>query len=405
MLLPFYLLDATYPGTLAAVAMTARTVWIATFAALAWRCAMRDARGVRLLSLAAGFVSGAATVVMVAASGGSHGAYFGYLYAIPFAVGVVLPDEPAAIAMAAAGVVVPGASLLVAEGRTAAFVLVWMSVTSGAGAVASYGSHLYRRLRFTELEAERQRAAAMEALARSERARHRAERLALLGRVAGAVGHEINNPLAVVVLRAQALAEGRVADPGGDEARRSLSQILAAARRIQSGVDDLLRLSQETGGAAECDAEEILDRAVALAVARAPGRPPPAVTVTRPLPRVAVDGGRLLRALEKLLVYSMDTAAPGAPVTAEARGDGASVTVGIEGARQTSSAAVMQYDEWELHSSTSGLMDLVLSRAYLAERGGSIEAVALPDGATRFVVRAPAVAAPPGAGGTALPPP
>ena len=95
-----------------------------------------------------------------------------------------------------------------------------------------------------------------------------AEHLASLGRVAAAVGHEINNPLAFVVLNLdQSLAQLRAV--GGDglaEATAMLEICQTGLERIRRTVGNLQRLSRaddEVRGAVEI--AKVLDQAIAMA--------------------------------------------------------------------------------------------------------------------------------------------
>jgi signal transduction histidine kinase len=95
-----------------------------------------------------------------------------------------------------------------------------------------------------------------------------AENLASLGRVAAAVGHEINNPLAFVVLNLdQSLAQLRAI--GGDdlaEATAMLETCQTGLERIRRTVGNLQRLSRaddEVRGAV--DIAKVLDQAIAMA--------------------------------------------------------------------------------------------------------------------------------------------
>ena len=146
-LLPFFPRDLSFPWPGGAQAAAARTVWIATLAALAVAASRRAERATRLLTLASGFASGAAAVVLMMGTGGPHNAFFGYLYTIPFAVAVLFPDAPAAVALCAVSVLGGGALLLLSQSWSASALAWWMGTVGAAGLTASWMSLLNRRAR------------------------------------------------------------------------------------------------------------------------------------------------------------------------------------------------------------------------------------------------------------------
>ncbi|MDH5235556.1 MAG: ATP-binding protein [Gemmatimonadota bacterium] len=153
---------------------------------------------------------------------------------------------------------------------------------------------LSTRLTVEVRTATHERDAAREALAAQER-------FAALGRIAGGVGHEINNPLQSLTLSLEELRDHHLRDasPASTEA---LAQSFEAADRIGRIVDGLRAYSQ----AAPPRLEPIDPRDVVLSALRVAGprlRDLPAVRPRLdPVPRVLADEGKLVQAVVNALV-------------------------------------------------------------------------------------------------------
>jgi signal transduction histidine kinase len=109
-----------------------------------------------------------------------------------------------------------------------------------------------------------------------ERKRHTAqqnmvERMASLGRVAAGVGHEINNPLAFVLMNVTLASErvqrmARADQPGANELVDMLGDSLMGLERIRVVVQNLQRLSQPANDTrAPVNLEKVLDESIVVA--------------------------------------------------------------------------------------------------------------------------------------------
>lgn len=153
---------------------------------------------------------------------------------------------------------------------------------------------LSSRLTVEVRTATHERDAAREALAAQER-------FAALGRIAGGVGHEINNPLQSLTLNLEELRDRhlRGAAPAPMEA---LAQSFEAADRIRRIVDGLRAYAQ----ASPPRLEAIDPRDVVLAALRVAGPRLRGVPEVRPrldpVPRVLADEGKLVQAVVNALV-------------------------------------------------------------------------------------------------------
>lgn len=159
-----------------------------------------------------------------------------------------------------------------------------------------------RRLSGLDRDAQTQHS---QALQLSESRRAQAERLAIVGRLASGVAHEINNPLAFVkanvgALRRSLLGEDRL-DP--EELKEILGDTTQGIERICQIVGDLKGFSREDSGAVEpVDVREVVTGAVRLATVRLPRDLKVSIDVPHDLPPVRASQRKLSQVLLNLLV-------------------------------------------------------------------------------------------------------
>jgi PAS domain S-box-containing protein len=170
----------------------------------------------------------------------------------------------------------------------------------------------------------------MAALRTAEQALRQAERLAAVGRFVSGVAHELNNPLAAVLLFADGLLDD--ARPPAD--REAISLIREQSLRARAIVRDLLAFVRGAGGpTATVEARDVLAaaaRALAPQAAAEGGRLE--VDVAPDLGWLRVDRAGVEQVVTNLVVNAMH-AAPGGRVrlAAERAGDVLRVTVDDEG--------------------------------------------------------------------------
>jgi len=142
---------------------------------------------------------------IAAVGGGVQSPEFSCLIAIPFTAGLVLPH--ARLLVPALGVLVlsAGEALLLAGGASAAWSLMWGVLMVAATWLATMGMRAYVRIFESRVAAERERRQAAERLVESEQRRAQSDRLALVGRLAAGVAHEIANPLTYLSTNLQLL--------------------------------------------------------------------------------------------------------------------------------------------------------------------------------------------------------
>jgi signal transduction histidine kinase len=188
------------------------------------------------------------------------------------------------------------------------FEFIYLAEIGYLGLVVPVTAQLLRRFiddahRLTDLSsrltaevrtATHERDAAREALAAQER-------FAALGRIAGGVGHEINNPLQSLTLSLEELRDQHMAD-APPAAMEALAQSFEAADRIRRIVDGLRAYAQ----ASPPRLEAIDPRDVVLSALRVAGPRLRDVPEVRPrldpVPRVLADEGKLVQAVVNALV-------------------------------------------------------------------------------------------------------
>jgi signal transduction histidine kinase len=231
-------------------------------------------------------------------TGGTASPYFSFTPMLPLIVTIAVPDLP--LGSLLAGVCVGGVGLtrVWVEGLPAPQLAFWTLAFSSPTVYGVVGAIFYRRQRARERRLVEERERAEEILAESERQRARAERLALVGRLAAGVAHDVSHPLAVASAGLAAIERQVAAASQVDEALAGrIDEVREALDRIGRTVEDVRSYSE-----AEETATEGCDLSVAAAEARAvlEERFRASVGVagaTRDLPPVHVVHGRLVQAL------------------------------------------------------------------------------------------------------------
>ena len=323
---------------------------------------------------------------------GPNGPGFGLLLALPLGVMALAPSIPLAAVLVGVGTLLGGVVQIIRFGAGTQFAVIWVSISMALTVVAVVGTRGFRLVWLSELRAQHDKALMLEQLAESERRRGQVERLALVGRLSSAVGHELNNPLAVVVAGLSYLKGARGRLETEDEVGEVLDEMEQAARRMAHTVGAMKALAQ--GGSAELEAipageliEAAWERATgALSTVKAE-RPP-----LEGLPTVLGLAPFLESALEALLVNAAEAArqSPGGQVRLMARPEGDELHLIVEDDGPGLSAEVQQR-LFEPFFTTKGPsrsgLGLAVAREQVLRCGGSLEGSGRPEGGARFTLR------------------
>jgi signal transduction histidine kinase len=224
-------------------------------------------------------------------TGGTASPYFAFTPMLPLIFTIAVPDLPLGSLLAgvcAAGV---GLARVWAEGLPAPQSAFWTLAFSSTTTYAVAGSLFNRRQRARERKLVAERARAEEILAESERQRARAERLALVGRLAAGLAHDVSRPLSAAsaglrAIERQVAASTQVEDGVAD----TLENVRDALHRIERTVEEVRSYAEADLTATEdCDLAVVAEEArlaleerfhASVAIARA-GPDLPAVHVVR----------------------------------------------------------------------------------------------------------------------------
>ncbi len=212
--------------------------------------------------------------------------------------------------------------------------VVSVSARLGASSVVmALASYWHRRMRRIDRELEREQA---QALRLSETRRAQAERLAIVGRLASGVAHEVNNPMAWVkanVSQLEAHVSGKAPLPQAD-----LVELLDETRqgidRVNQIVADLKSYARdETDVIEPVDLEELVRHTARLAAVRLPSNATLKLEFEPALPKVQANARKLSQIMLNLLINAGDAVEPqahAASISVVARRDGERVLVRVD---------------------------------------------------------------------------
>jgi signal transduction histidine kinase len=238
--------DFLYPERLAWT-LAARAALVGVLAGCWWLLGRPSRRAASRVVVAGAALAGVITPVTVLVSSGASGARFGFVLSVPFIILALLPEVPGVAALAGLSATVAGGIAMVAEGQRPVFVVEWILMTGAVVGVTSFGSRRIGALIQRAREAERERRDVIAQLEESERRRASSERLALVGRLAAGVGHEINNPLSAVKGNVSCALEELERLDAAPHAREALAEALAASERIEWITADMRALASDAG--------------------------------------------------------------------------------------------------------------------------------------------------------------
>lgn len=277
-----------------------------------------------------------------------------------------------------AGAAAPGRLELGLRGAVVATVLRAEGEVLDGAALASAPIALWSHALAAALDRERSRRAAdavaeaarLEALLRERELADRVRASALL--IAGGLAHELNNPLCIVSGRAQLLATRA---PG---ASGECAEIAAAAERASAIVTELIRVLRAAPATVrECDASEIVERAVATLAEPLRERVRFGAAQLAPL-RCAADPAQIAEALAEALENALHADRDGVvSVDAHLDASGCRLTLAVRDAGPGFSASALRhaFDPFfsDRPAGRGAGLGLTRARSLVEASGGTIE--------------------------------
>jgi C4-dicarboxylate-specific signal transduction histidine kinase len=235
-----------------------------------------------------------------------------------------------------------------------------------------------------------------QALRLSEVRRAQAERLAVVGRLASGVAHEINNPLAYVKANLSVLQrELKLGGLTSQDVEELLSETNEGVDRICQIVLDLKMLAREGKEELEgVDVAEAVHAAVRLATVKLPSNVQVRLDVPELLPWVRANRRKLAQVLLNLIINAIDVLEERKPakgvILVRARGEEGQLRVEVLDDGPGFSAEVKAHlfePFFTTKSPGKGTgLGLALSREYLESFGGTLGADNRPEGGACFTL-------------------
>jgi signal transduction histidine kinase len=393
--------DALLVGRFVPSLVALRLAWagaVAVAGALTQR--IRSARARTLLSVPVLALAPLFQLALARGTGGVGNPTYAWLVAMPLAIAMMAQEQVWATALAGASAVASTAVAVAWAGAPPREVVAWALLVGLAAAHGIFGSLSFRRRKRAERASVQARLEAEARLAESERRRAQSEHLALLGRVAAGVAHEVNNPLAYVSANLS-FVQDELRDP--TVSRAELDAVFEESRqgvqRIEHIVRSLRAFGRDDAPAEDASrVDEVVAEAIRVAAAKLGRAEPFEVVIAGDLPPVLVPRGRLLDVLLHLLLNAVDAVeeaggrpAPAIHVRAARCAGGVEIAVDDDGPGLAPDALQRLFEPFFTTKAPrrgTGL-GLAASREHLARHGARIEGMNRPGGGARFVLWLP----------------
>jgi signal transduction histidine kinase len=212
--------------------------------------------------------------------------------------------------------------------------------------------------------------------------RRQAERMALLGRMATSLAHEIHNPLTAIRMHAQ-LIESSPDPTIASAAREALPIILAETVRIEGIVNQWMFLAKpEPPRTKECGLDAVLQRVIASYAALAEHAGVTLQTHVDPALRVNADERRLSQAFANLLVNAIQAMPKGGTVEIAASAPAGKVQLAFRDRGGGFSTTALARGRELFYSEKEGGMGigLTVTTEIVAALGGGLRLANAPDG-------------------------
>ncbi len=231
--------------------------------------------------------------------------------------------------------------------------------------------------------------------AAAENELRRVDRLVAMGTFAAGVAHEINNPVAAILLAAEVALERPPLELGDARDTRALESIANHARRCAAIVRSMLGFAAQGRGERRLhDVNELVAHAIALSdpYAREHGACL-RLDAEASLPRIRCNGIEIEQVFVNLLRNALESRRSGVSVDVETRALDDSVRVSVsddgEGTPDTLGAQIFEPFYSTKHASGGTGLGLAICLRIVADHGGEIRLEHRPVAGTRFIVELP----------------
>jgi two-component system NtrC family sensor kinase len=231
----------------------------------------------------------------------------------------------------------------------------------------------------------------------------RVEKLATVGRMAAAVAHEINNPLAGVFtylrLVTRRISEGKT---GAQDLEKLKEHLTTMAREVERATAIALNLLDFTRPTAPerrpARLNDAVEEAVALAAERLAGAQVRLDLHLGEVPEVELDQAQMKQVFLNIIANACEAMGTGGVLTVRSRPGDAPGTVVVEfvdtGPGVAPDVLPRLFDPFVTTKDTKSGLGLAVAYGIVSRHDGKIEVASRPGGGTRFSVVLP-VAAPP----------
>ncbi len=385
--------------------LSVRLLWAGLVAGFGWYMPMGGPRFHAWAGSAGAVASAVALGLLALLTGGVDSGVFHWMLAMPLAVVALIYVDVRAVVWVSVVCVAWTLGLSLQAGVGTARVIEWSLMQVATGTIAVWSATALRRLINERDEEARARTEALTRLALSEKQRVQSEQLAIVGRLAAGVAHEVNNPLAYVRANLGCLEEShRDADAFTEEEVRELfEESRDGLDRIRQIVSDLRTFSRtDPLTLVPFELPALVDEAVRMAKVRLKNVAQIQVHLHEGLPRVLVHERHFVQVVLNLLVNAADALEEakmqGAQVWvhAQQRDDAVEISVEDNGPGLPESTLQRLFEPFfttKAPGRGTGL-GLPLSREYVAQMSGTLTVGARPGGGARFTITLPAAQEP-----------
>lgn len=402
-ILLFWGVDALFMGRFSTWLLGVRVAWVSSMLGYTYLVRGAPLSWVGPLTDLNALISTLCVLGLTVEMGGVGGPYFIMVPSLPLAIALIYRRHVRAVLVCGAVGIAGTVLLLWRGGHTPIQAFIWLSVVSGIVVLAAYFSHLTFQVQQVEQQArlERARRESLEALAFSEHRRAQSEKLAIVGRLASGVAHEINNPLAYVGSNVNfvhtELLEARELN------REELAEVLAETRvgiqHIRQIVSDLRGFARmdDTNEPTVCSLADVVADAMKLASLRLKHVSFLKVDVPADLPEIFAVRQRLVQVVLNLLINAGDVLeaypVPGSEVRLIGRAEHERVVLLVEDNGPGFAPHVLPrlfeaFFTTKSPDKGTGL-GLTLSRELVEQFGGALSACNRPEGGARLRIELP----------------